>query len=124
VVLPELAKTQQYTPPGGLSDLRQDFAAFDRLFGLPAPRLRVVSTFPGAADPWLADGEAVLDAEMVHTIAPRRRLTIVLVRGTSLDNAASAVTAPIAALRLGMSQGGIISLSPAGQIGGEHCITP
>ena len=49
-------------------------------------------------------------------------LTIVLVRGTSLDSAASAVAASVAALRLGMSQGGIISLSPAGQIGGEHCV--
>jgi subtilase family serine protease len=122
VVLPELAESQQSPPPGGLSDLRQDFASFDRLFGLPAPRLRVVSTFPGPVSPWLANGEEVLDAEMVHTIAPGAALTIVLVKGNSLDNAASAVAASVAALRLGMSQGGIISLSPAGQIGGEHCV--
>ncbi len=123
VVLPELAESQQSPPPGGLSDLRQDFASFDHLFGLPAPQLRVVSTFAGSADPWLANGEEVLDAEMVHTIAPGAALTIVLVRGTSLDSAASAVAASVAALRLGMSQGGIISLSPAGQIGGEHCVS-
>jgi len=122
IVLPELAESQQSPPPGGLSDLRQDFASFDRLFGMPAPRLRVVSTFPGPASPWLANGEEVLDAEMAHTIAPGAALTIVLVKGTSLNNAASAVAASIAALRLGMSQGGIISLSPAGQIGGEHCV--
>jgi subtilase family serine protease len=122
VVLPELAESQQSPPPGGLSDLRQDFASFDRLFGLPAPRLRVVSTFPGPVSSWLANGEEVLDAEMVHTIAPGAALTIVLVKGNSLDNAASAVAASVAALRLGMSQGGIISLSPAGQIGGEHCV--
>ena len=29
----------------------------------------------------------------------------------------------MAALRLGGTEGGIISLSPAGQIGGEHCVT-
>jgi subtilase family serine protease len=80
VVLPELAESQQSPPPGGLSDLRQDFASFDHLFGLPAPQLRVVSTFAGSADPWLANGEEVLDAEMVHTIAPGAALTIVLVR--------------------------------------------
>jgi len=122
VVLPELAESQP-SPPA-VSDLRQDFASFDRLFGLPAPQLHVVSTFPGAATPWLAYGEEVLDAEMVHTIAPGAAITIVLVKGNSLDNAANAVAASVAALRLGMSQGGIISLSPAGQIGGEHCVNP
>jgi subtilase family serine protease len=120
VVLPELAESQ-LSPE--VSDLRQDFSAFDRLFHLPAPRLRFVSTFTGPTDPWLAYGEEVLDAEMVHTIAPRAALTIVLVKGTSLDSADQAVAASLAALRLGASQGGIISLSPAGQIGGEHCVT-
>ena len=60
---------------------------------------------------------------MVHTIAPRAALTILLVKGNSLDSADQAVTASIAALRMGAKEGGIISLSPAGQIGGEHCVT-
>jgi subtilase family serine protease len=120
VVLPELAETQLNPPL--VTDLRQDFAAYDRLFHLPAPRLKVVSTFPGPAHPWLAFGEEVLDAEVVHAIAPRAALTVVLVKGTSLDSAGQAVAASVAALRLGASQGGIISLSPAGQIGGEHCV--
>jgi subtilase family serine protease len=120
VVLPELAETQLNPPV--VTDLRQDFAAYDRLFRLPAPRLKVVSTFPGPAHPWLAFGEEVLDAEVVHAIAPRAALTIVLVKGTSLDSADQAVAASVAALRLGASEGGIISLSPAGQIGGEHCV--
>jgi subtilase family serine protease len=120
VVLPELAETQLNPPQ--VTDLRQDFAAYDRLFRLPAPRLRVVSTFSGPANPWLAFGEEVLDAEVVHAIAPRAALTIVLVKGTSLDSAGQAVAASVAALRLGASEGGIISLSPAGQIGGEHCV--
>jgi subtilase family serine protease len=46
-----------------------------------------------------------------------------LVRGDSLNSTGQAVTASIAALRTGASEGGIISLSPAGQIGGEHCVT-
>ena len=120
VVLPELAETQLNPPL--VTDLRQDFAAYDRLFRLPAPRLKVVSTFPGPVHPWLAFGEEVLDAEVVHAIAPRAALTVVLVKGTSLDSAGQAVAASVAALRLGASQGGVISLSPAGQIGGEHCV--
>jgi len=120
VVLPELAETQLNPPQ--VTDLRKDFAAYDRLFHLPTPHLKVVSTIPGATHPWLAFGEEVLDAEVVHAIAPRAALTIDLVKGTSLDSASQAVTASVAALRLGASQGGIISLSPAGQIGGEHCV--
>ena len=93
------------------------------MFHLPAPTLKVVSTFPHPAHPWFAFGEEVLDAEIVHAIAPRAALTILLVKGTSLDDADNAVAASVAALRLGASEGGIISLSPAGQIGGEHCVT-
>src|SRR5215831_8717311 len=120
VVLPELAESQLAPPE--VTDLRQDFAAFDHLFHLPAPRLRFVSTFAGPKDPQLAYGEEVLDAELVHTIAPRAALTILLVKGTSLNSPDQAVAASIAALRQGASEGGVISLSPAGQIGGEHCV--
>lgn len=94
--------------------MRQDFVAFDRLFHLPAPDLRFASTFAGPKDPWLAYGEEVLDAEVVHAIAPGAALTIVLVRGSSLDRADQAVAASVAALRMGASDGGVISLSPAG----------
>lgn len=122
VVLPELAETASDTRAGKITDIRQDMAAFDQMFGLPAPKLTVVSTFSGPADPWLANGEEVLDTETVHAIAPGAALTIDLVKRTSLDNAASAVAASIAALHTGMAQGAIMSLSPAGQIGGEHCV--
>jgi subtilase family serine protease len=121
VVLPELAESQ-LSPPR-VSDVRQDFVAFDHLFHLPAPTLRFRSTFPHPAHPWYAFGEEVLDVEVVHAIAPRAALTILLVKGNSLDNADNAVAASVAALRLGASAGGVISLSPAGQIGGEHCVT-
>jgi subtilase family serine protease len=121
VVLPELAESQ-LSPE--VSNLRQDFAAFDRVFGLPAPVLKVVSTFAGPKDPWLAYGEEVLDAEVVHSIAPGAALTILLVKGNSLNSANQEVAASLAALRLGATLGGVISLSPAGQIGGESCVSP
>jgi subtilase family serine protease len=120
VVLPELAESKLAPPQ--VSDLRRDLAAFDHLFHLPAPRLRFVSTFAGPRDPWLAFGEEVLDAEMVHAIAPRAALTILLVKATSLDSAGQAVAASVAALRMGASEGAVISLSGAGEIGGEHCV--
>jgi subtilase family serine protease len=120
IVLPELAQSQ---PSHATSDLRQDLTLFDKAFGLPAARMRVVTKLAGASAPWLANGEEVLDTEMAHVIAPGATLVVVLVKGTSLNNTPSAVAAAVAALRLGMTEGGVISISAAGQVGGEHCVT-
>jgi subtilase family serine protease len=121
VVFPELAETQLNPPL--VSDLRQDMARFDRLFHLPAPRMRVVTNLAGASSPWLAHGEEVLDVEMVHALAPDATLVIVLVPAASLDTPAEASATAVASLRLGSTLGGVMSVSLAGQIGGEHCIT-
>jgi subtilase family serine protease len=121
IVLPELAETQLNPPL--VTDMRQDMAAFDSLFHLPAARMRVVTTLAGARSPWLAFGEEVLDVEMVHALAPDAALVIVLVPSTSLDNTANAVSAAVASLRLGSTEGGVMSISAAGQIGGEHCVS-
>ena len=120
VVLPELAEPQFPLPA---SDIRRDLAQFDKLFHLPAARVRVVSTLAPSASPWLANGEEVLDTEMVHAIAPGAAIVEVLLKGTSLDNTADGVAASVSALRLGTSLGGVISISAAGQTGGEHCDT-
>ena len=121
VVLPELA--EPHLAPPAVSDLRQDLAQFDQLFGLPTARLRVVTRLAGAAAPWLANGEEVLDVEMAHVVAPDATLAVVLVKTTALNSTASAVTAAVAALRIGLTQGGVISISAA-RPGGEHCDTP
>jgi subtilase family serine protease len=121
VVLPELAESQLNPPL--VTDMRQDMAAFDRLFHLPAARMRVVTTLAGARSPWLAFGEEALDVEMVHALAPGATLVILLLPSTSLDNTTNAVPAAVASLRLGSTDGGILSISAAGQIGGEHCVS-
>ena len=81
VVLPELVETQLLPPV--VSDLRQDMSRFDRLFGLPAARLKVVSSLASSASPWLANGEEVLDAENVHAVAPEATIAMVLVKARS-----------------------------------------
>jgi len=121
VVLPELAESQLNPPL--VTDMRQDMAAFDSLFQLPAARMRVVTTLADTRSPWLAFGEEVLDVEMVHALAPDATLVILLVPSTSLDNTANAVSAAVASLRLGSTEGGVMSISAAGQIGGEHCVS-
>jgi subtilase family serine protease len=120
VVLPELAEPQFPLPT---SDIRKDLAQFDKLFGLPAAHIRVVSSLAPSASPWLANGEEVLDTEMVHAVAPGATIVEVLVKGTSFNTAASGVAAAVSALRLGTSLGSVISISAAGQTGGEHCDT-
>ena len=121
VVLPELAETQPDPPL--VTDLRQDMAGFDGLFHLPAARMRVVTTLAGAGSPWLAFGEEVLDVEVVHALAPDATLVILLLPSTSLNNTPNAVAAAVAELRLGPTLGSVMSISAAGQIGGEHCVS-
>ena len=69
-----------------VSDIRQDMAQFDTLFHLPAAHLRAVTTLAGGSSPWLAYGEEVLDAEMVHAIAPGASIDIVVLPPTALAN--------------------------------------
>jgi subtilase family serine protease len=98
-------------------------AGFDDLFHLPAARMRVVTTLAGASSPWLAFGEEVLDVELVHALAPDATLVILLLPSTSLHNTPGAVAAAVAELRLGPALGSVMSISAAGQIGGEHCVS-
>jgi subtilase family serine protease len=118
VVIPALAESQP--DPPAVSDLRQDMAGFDKRFGLPAPRMRVVTSLAGPASPWLSYGEETLDAEMVHAIAPGAAITIVLLSPASLTTPAAATTALTAMLKIGIRRGDVISIS-AGW--GEHCFT-
>jgi subtilase family serine protease len=121
VVLPELAETQPDPPL--VTDLRQDMAAFDSRFHLPAARMRATTALAGASSPWLAFGEEVLDVEVVHALAPDASLVILLLPSASLDNTPDAVAAAAAELRLGPALGSVMSISAAGQIGGEHCVS-
>jgi len=117
VVMPELAQQ----PGSDASDIRQDMARFDSLFGLPPARLRVVNSLAGSASPWLAGGEEAEDAEMAHAVAPGAAITIVLVAQSAERSPADFAAALTAFLRLGATQGGVLSLSASI---GEHYLTP
>src|SRR5260370_5098517 len=60
---------------------------------------------------------------MVHALAPGAALVSLLPPTTSLDNTHNAVSAAVASLRLGSTEGGVMSISAAGQVGGEHCVS-
>ncbi len=120
VVLLEAAVPAQASPPQ-VTDIRQDLARFDELFGLPAARLQVVNSLAQSPSPWLANGEEVEDTEIVHAVAPEAAIREVLISDSAGDSPAAATAGITAALRLGMTQGAVISLSKSS---GEHCFTP
>jgi hypothetical protein len=62
------------------SDIHQDLAGYDTQFGLPPVAIQVDAGLVGpSADPALATGEEVEDTELLHAIAPRARIRILLV---------------------------------------------
>ena len=82
-----------------------------------------MSTLAGSGSPWLAFGEEVLDAEVVHALAPDANLVILLLPSTSLDNTAERGCRRPRRAPAGPALGGVMSISAAGQIGGEHCVS-
>ena len=111
-------------PPAGLppaaTDIRQDLAAFDSMFGLPAARIQVVTTLAGSAAPYQATSEEVQDLEIVHAVAPAAALRVVLLPSSVLGSPATATAGMLAGLRLAVSGTGVASIS----FGlGEHYFT-
>lgn len=87
VVLPEqnpipAPGDRGHAPPGVIppqgSEIRQDLAAFDRRFRLPGVELTLSRALGYTGGLARAGDEEVLDAEVVHAIAPGARLEIVL----------------------------------------------
>jgi subtilase family serine protease len=114
---PPLAVTGTQVPLAA-TDIRQDLARFDSLFGLPAAQLQVVNTLAHASSPWLASAEEVGDTEIVHAIAPGAGIREVLI--PSPYTASTGKVSAAAALRLGLAAGGVVEFS-AGV--GEQCFT-
>jgi len=105
--------------PAG-TNIRQDLAAFDRLFRLPAARIQVVTTLAGSAARYRAAGDDVADLEVVHMIAPAATLRVVLLPANALQNAATAAADMIAGLRLAVSGTDVASIDWSL---GEHFFT-
>ena len=120
VVLLEQEVLTQASPPK-VTGIRQDLARFDGLFRLPAARLQVVNSLARSPSPWLADEEEVEDTEIVHAVAPGADIREILVSDSDAESPAATVRDGTAALRLGVTQGAVISVSSAK---GESCFTP
>ena len=126
VLAPAPSPSAPASPPPGsnqppaATDIRQDLAAFDSMFRLPAARIQVVTTLAGAAAPWAASGEEVGDFEKLHTVAPAATLRVVLMPSNVLDSAANATADMLAGLRLAVSGTDVASISWSL---GEHYFT-
>jgi subtilase family serine protease len=104
----------------GDTDIRQDLKALDSEFGQPAARIQVVTTLAGAASPWQAGGEEVMNLEVVHAVAPAATLRVVLLPSDVLNSAANSTADMIAGLRLAVSNTDVTSISWSL---GEHFFT-
>jgi subtilase family serine protease len=102
------------------TDIRQDLAAFDNMFRLPAARIQVVTTLAGSTAPYQAAGYDVADLEGLHMIAPAATLRVVLLSSNVLDSAANATADMIAGLRLAVSGTDVASIDWSL---GEHFFT-
>jgi subtilase family serine protease len=119
VVLPEEAA---WRGEPLLSDIRQDLAKFDSLFGLPAPDFRVNTSLAPGAQPYLANVEYLLDVEAVHAMAPGAAIRVILIPDSGPAEGTSQVLTGFApALRLAPSLGSVVSLSYSAA---ESCFTP
>jgi subtilase family serine protease len=116
VVMPEFAAT-----PGadGVTDVRQDLARYDSVFGLPAAHLGVVTTLAPGASPFQAPGEYAGDVEIVHAIAPQAAIRVILIPADV--SFALGVRDFNAALRMAPSLGSVVSITQGGF--NESCLT-
>jgi subtilase family serine protease len=85
------------------TDIRQDLAAFDSEFRLPAAPIQVVNSLAHAASPSEAAAQAVSDVEIVHAVAPAATLRVVLLPVNAADSPAKATADMLAGLRLAVS---------------------
>ena len=126
VVLPEFPPSAGSPSTGtgsqvpASSDIRQDLARFDSLFHLPAAKLQVVNTLAHSPSPWQASIEEVADTEVVHALAPGATIREVLIASPYVASPARVTSAVVVALRLSLTQGGVVSLSAGA---GEQCFT-
>lgn len=103
--------------PPQVTDIRQDLAIFDRLFDLPPAHISFVTDLAGAAAPWEANNEEVIDTEIVHAVAPGAALRVVLIPADDSNSPATATANMVAAMRLLIRDTDLVSYS--GSLG-EH----
>jgi subtilase family serine protease len=88
VTVTVLSPAPSASDPG--TDIRQDLAAFNTMFGLPAARIQIVTTLAGAAAPWQADGEGAFSddwfggRQVVEVQLPASDPLVLGVGGTTL----------------------------------------
>jgi len=82
----------------GSTTIAADLATFSLVYGLPAPRLKVIGTpvAPGTnttIQGWM--DETTLDVEWVHAIAPGAKIVLIIAPTSNSDDLAAAITTAV-----------------------------
>ena len=116
VVLPEIADSPGEKP----SDIRRDLARYDGRFGLPAVNLQVNTALAPGSHPFEASGEYAGDVEIVHAVAPRAAIRVILIPSNNHSVAAD-IKDYATALRMAAALGGVVGLTNSVK---ETCLDP
>jgi subtilase family serine protease len=121
VAIPELSTPGRLSLSGNATDIRQDLVRFDSRFHLPAATLHVDTTITGSSAPYNANYEEVEDVEVLHAVAPKAAIEVVLlppnVTSSGTDFTRAVVEIVHAAINTHAS---VVSLSGSF---GEHYLT-
>ncbi len=112
VVIPELFAPGPLSLTGNASDIRQDLARFDAIFHLVRAKLRIDTTVTGSSAPYNANYEEVEDLEVLHAVAPRASIEVMMVPASATDNGNNFTSAVLELVRAAVSgRAAVISLS-------------
>ncbi len=121
VVIPELFTPGALSLTGNASDIRQDLARFDSLFGLPHATIRIDTTVTGSSAPYNANYEEVEDTEVLHAVAPRASIEIVMLPANVVNSGKNFTGGVLEIVHAAVDTGAsVVSLSGSF---GEHYVT-
>jgi subtilase family serine protease len=116
VLIPEPFTPGSLSLTGNATDIRQDLARFDGRYNLPAVSLQIDTSVAGSSAPYNANYEEVEDVEVLHAVAPKAAIEVVLLpadvtssgtkfTGAVLDVVKAAITADAAVVSFSGSFG-------------------
>jgi subtilase family serine protease len=122
VVIPEPFAPGPLSLSGNATDIRQDLEHFDSRYDFPTAVLQIDTAVIGSSAPYNANYEEVEDVEVLHTIAPKAAIEVVLLPANVISSGTNFTGAVLDVVRAAITaDASVVSLSGSF---GEHYVTP